>query len=288
MTRQPAITTGTVMNAVSTISGSEMPSTPSAYQASKRGIHGSFSTSCSAAVPVSNEFHSSSDSASVATEASIASQRPATMWPWPSSTTAKPAAMGNQMRIDRRPCIASGCASVAGVRQEPADQQRQADHHPERVTIEVTALHATQQAPDPAHRCRAAVDHRAVDQRLIAPLPQAHPDEPRERGEDLLIEPVEVVFVREYAVQPAEGADADRGARPLRPPQEAGPGRSRPGEREPERRRRQAVQCELHRTAEVGSERADDVVPGEHQDRMPEVAAEQHRAHGKRADEDGG
>ena len=30
MTVQPAITTGTVMNAVSTISGREMPSTPSA------------------------------------------------------------------------------------------------------------------------------------------------------------------------------------------------------------------------------------------------------------------
>src|ERR1700732_54290 len=231
MTRQPAITTGTVMNAVSTISGSEMPSTPSAHQASKRVIHGSFSGNCSAAVLVSNELHSGTDSASVASEASSASQRPATMLRSPSSTTAKPAAIGSQMRIDRRPCIASRCASVVGVRQEPADQQRQTDHHPERVTIEVTALHATQQAPDPAHRCRAAVDHRAVDQRLIAPLPQAQADEPRERGEDLLIEPVEVVLVREYAVQPTEGADAQRGVRKLRPPQEAGPGRARPGER---------------------------------------------------------
>src|SRR5882762_9584151 len=181
------------MNAVSTISGNEMPSTPSAYQASKRGIHGSFSGNCSAAVPVSNALHSGTDSASVVTEASSASQRPATMLRSPSSTTAKPVAMGNQMRIDSRPCIASGSASVAGVRQEPADQQRQADHHPERVTIEVPALRATQQAPGPAHRCRAAVDYRAVDQRLIAPLPQAHPDETRERRQHLLIEPVEEV-----------------------------------------------------------------------------------------------
>src|SRR3984893_3081019 len=171
MTRQPAITTGTVMNAVSTISGSEMPSTPSAYQASKRGIHGSFSGNCSAAVPVSNELHSGTDSASVATEASSASQRPPTMLRSPSSTISTPAAMGNQMRIDSRPCMASATASVAGVRQEPAEQHREADHHPERVGVEVTALHAPQHAPGPTHGCGAAVDHRAVDQRLIAPLP---------------------------------------------------------------------------------------------------------------------
>src|SRR2546430_10326036 len=46
-------------------------------------------------------------------------------------------------------------------------------------SVEVTALHASQQAPGPAHRGRAAVDHRAVDQQLIAPLPQAHADEAR-------------------------------------------------------------------------------------------------------------
>src|SRR5439155_19902931 len=100
-----------------------------------------------------------------------------------------------------------------------------------------------QQAPGPAHRGRAAVDQRAVDQQLIAPLPQAHADEARERGENALVEPVEVVLVRERAVQPAE--DAYRIVRPHRPPQETGPGRDRPGEREPERRRRQAGQGEL-------------------------------------------
>src|SRR5256886_9960503 len=234
ITLQPAITTGTVMNAVSTISGSEMPSTPSAYQASKRGIHGSFSANCSAALAVSNERHSGTDSANVASAANRASQRPATMLRSPSSTTAKPAAIGNQMRIDSRPCIASCCASVAGVRQEPAEQHRQADHHPEGVRVEVTALHASQQAPGPADGSRAAVDHRAVDQQLIAPLPQAHADEACERGENALVEPVEVVLVRERAVQPTEAAY--RIVRPHRPPQETGPGRDRPGERSEERR----------------------------------------------------
>ena len=47
------------------------------------------------------------------------------------------------------------------------------------------------------------------------------------------------------------------------------------------------MQRELHRTAEFGTERADHVVPAEHEDRMPEVAAEQHRADGECADEDG-
>src|SRR2546429_827489 len=198
------------MNAVSTISGSEMPSTPSAYQASKRAIHGSLSGNCSAAVAVSNELHSGTDSASVATEASSASQRPATMLRSPSSRTDKPAPIGSQMSIDSRACIASCRASVVGVCQEPAEepgeQHRQTDHHPEGVRVEVTALDPSQHAPGPAHGGRAAVDHGAVDQRLIAPLPQAHADEARERGEHLLVEPVEVVLVREHAVQPAQEA----------------------------------------------------------------------------------
>src|SRR5205814_2264 len=52
------------------------------------------------------------------------------------------------------------------------------------------------------------------------------------------------------------------------------------------RRRRQAVQGELHRTAELRGEPADDVVRAEHEDRRPEVPAEQHRTHGECADED--
>ena len=58
MTVQPAITTSGVMNAVSTISGIEMPSTPSVYQALKAPIHGSCSTNCMAAVVASKSRQS--------------------------------------------------------------------------------------------------------------------------------------------------------------------------------------------------------------------------------------
>src|SRR2546430_6130620 len=71
-----------------------------------------------------------------------------------------------------------------------------------------------------------------------------------------------------------------------RPPGETGRAGEGPGGREQESGRGRAVRGELHRTAEPGGEPADDVVRAEHEDRRPEVTAEQHRTHGECADED--
>ena len=101
MTVHAAITTSGVMNVVSTISGSEMPSTPRWYQALNAPIHGSRSTNCIAAVPRSKSLHSTTLSTNVATDASSASQRPNAARSSPSSNSSTPAATGSQISVLR-------------------------------------------------------------------------------------------------------------------------------------------------------------------------------------------
>ena len=96
----------------------------------------------------------------------------------PSSSTSEPAPIGSQMRMREQPVHG---VAFAGVRQEPAEQHRQPDHHPEGIGVEVAALHTPQQAAEPFDRLRRAVDHDAIDQRLVATLPQADTD-PRVSG----------------------------------------------------------------------------------------------------------
>src|SRR5882757_6053237 len=108
----------------------------------------------------------------------------------PSSNTTTPAPMGSQTRTDRdrRPCILMTAAGLHAL-EEPTQQHRQADHHPERVRVKVTALHPSQDAAEPTDRRRRAVDQGAIDQRLIAALPESIADEPGQRGDDVLVEP---------------------------------------------------------------------------------------------------
>ncbi len=54
ITVQPAMTTSTVTNELSSTNSTEMPSTPRWYQTLKRGIQASFSTNCMLALAVSN------------------------------------------------------------------------------------------------------------------------------------------------------------------------------------------------------------------------------------------
>ena len=92
-----------------------------------------------------------------------------------------PAAMGSQIRIDRD-SVHSIDRRSAKTAQEPAQQHRQANDHPECVGVQIAALHLPQHAAEPAYGARRAVDQRAIDQRLIAALPQTEADAARERA----------------------------------------------------------------------------------------------------------
>src|SRR5215468_151366 len=94
-----------------------------------------------AAVVVSKCAHSGTVSTNVTSEARSASQRPATMLRSPSSRMSTPAAIGSQTRTESSACIVRLVLSAVGVHQEPAEQQREADHHPEGIGVEVAVLH---------------------------------------------------------------------------------------------------------------------------------------------------
>jgi hypothetical protein len=100
-TSQPATTTSTVMKAVRRISGIEMPSTPSWYQALKAGIQAARSVNCIAVVCGSKRVHSGRLAASVRMATPSARRRAAMGRPSPSASTARPPAIGSQMRVLR-------------------------------------------------------------------------------------------------------------------------------------------------------------------------------------------
>ena len=90
-----------------------------------------------------------------------------------------------------------------------------------------------------ADRTRATVDERAVDQRLVADLPETEPESARPAREHVLVEPVEVVLVHEQPVQRAElrqQARRDVGALQIQEPRD-----DRARERELDRRTEEAV-----------------------------------------------
>ena len=65
---------------------------------------------------------------------------------------------------------------------EPADERRETDDHRERVVIEVTGLQAARDDGQQADGPRAAVDEGAVDQRLVADLPETEAQRSRPRA----------------------------------------------------------------------------------------------------------
>ncbi len=101
------MTTGMVMNVVSRISGSEMPSTPSEYVAWNAGIHGRCSGNWYAKLETSKPQYSGIDATNVATAMASATQRPALMPRSPNTSTSRPPAMGSQVRNERsgNPCM---------------------------------------------------------------------------------------------------------------------------------------------------------------------------------------
>src|SRR3954463_8408416 len=124
--------------------------------------------------------------------------------PEPSSSTTIAPATGSQITL-----LSSGQWFIAFLassclEDEPADEHCETDDHRKRVMIEIARLQATRDVSHEAHGLCAAVHDRAVDQRLVADLPEDPAEQPPAPCEDVLVEPVEVVLVREHAIEPRE------------------------------------------------------------------------------------
>ncbi len=165
------------------------------------------------------------------------------------------------------------------VRHEPEHAQ---DHH-QRIVVDVARLHPAHDAGDPADDLPGTVHHGAVDQGLVAALPQARTQCAGTAGDDVLVDPVEVVLVLEQDVDRHAGA-LDRG-RQGRVHHVHVVGERDAGQGQPERRRLQSVQGHRHRAVEhLGQLGHRGVLGGVHEDHVLEEVAEQHRLDGQEAD----
>src|SRR5688572_32644070 len=244
MPDQAATTTSGVVNAVSTISGSEMPSTPRWYQAFTAPIHGSRSTNCSAGVATSNAHHSGTHRPSVASVAASASARPSTIHRSPSSRTTALAAIGSQTS-QLRMCAG---AATSRTQEQPAEQQRQADDHGEGIVVEIAGLDAAHDVCERRDGPGAAIDQPPVDYSLVAAPPEASAEVAHASRHHVLVEPVEVVLVHEQPVRAREARSDAVGQ--VRAPQVKVPGGSDAAERQVDGGAPERVQDERRRAVE--------------------------------------
>ena len=84
-----------------------------------------------------------------------------------------------------------------------ATQTGHADDHHDRVVVDQAGLHGTEHRGEPSDQTGAAVDREAIDQHLIAGLPEATTEQAGAAGEHDLIDAIEVVLVLEQAVHRA-------------------------------------------------------------------------------------
>jgi hypothetical protein len=144
---------------------------------------GSFSTNCIAAVPVSKPVISgrvTRKEPAAPTSAMAAHGAGVLSRPMASSST--PKAIGIQMARLSRPIVlllltflSAPCPSARRPQvgpQPPGQQAEDAQQHHQRIPVEVPGLHQAHQPAKAAHHARRAVDQQAVDQRLVAALPQ--------------------------------------------------------------------------------------------------------------------
>ena len=111
---QPAITTISVMNVVSRISGSAMPSMPSAYSAPSVSIQGRRSTNCIAAVVRSNPVYSGRLTRKAAAATAIAVTRAAPSPQRPATSVATPPRIGSQMTSESSGSIGHSSPNING------------------------------------------------------------------------------------------------------------------------------------------------------------------------------
>src|SRR6218665_77595 len=274
MACQEAITTITVVKAVSGTNQNEMPSTPRWSCTLKRSIQAVFSTNCIAAVPGWKPWYRGSVTSKPSTAPSRASQR--TEWacssrPMASSTT--PKATGIQMaRLNRPIFLLLLLVEPDEVRHQDEDTQ---DHH-QRVVMDEARLQPAHHACDRAHQFPGPVDQHPVDDGLIAALPQTAPQCPGRAGQDALVEPVEVILVFQQAVE-RQDPGLDRSGQ--RRTEQVHVVRQRnPGQCQPERRCLQAMPGHGPGAVELPGQICHRrVLGGIANDRIAKKVAEQHR-----------
>src|SRR3569832_2423469 len=243
-------------------------------------IQGASSSNCIFVAAASKCVYSGSDTTKVSAAKASDSQR-TTLLPaiLAAANTITPPTMGNQMTKLNRNKTENKQRKPRKKKKkhkhEPAQEDQQADDHGEGVVIEESALHHAYDLREPAHTPRGAVHHHAVDHRDIAALPQGPAGRAAAAGEDRVVEVVETVFAIQQAIDAAEaGLDAlgefgphhvevvrERNAR----------------ERDPHRRRHEAVQNEAHWPGVVLTQLGEDVVRRQHHDAAAEKALEQQR-----------
>src|SRR6478609_11106448 len=156
----------------------------------KRAIQEAFSTNCISGVPSLNALYRGSVTRKLTTAPISAIQRTARACSSrPSASSAVPNTIGVQMARLRTPTLFFSLLSVVEP-DEPRHQHEHADDHRERVVVDVARLQAAGDAGEPAHQVGAAVDHGAVDHRLVAALPQPQAEQARAARQHVLVEPV--------------------------------------------------------------------------------------------------
>src|SRR6185312_15650476 len=231
---------------------------------SKRGTQSAYSANCIADVDASKCRYSGTVTTKPATAPIIAIQRakPASR-SRPKPSTAKPATIGTQIASDRygvvkgAPTLAAsplrcprrGSNSTLGAARRvespdvpPVEQSEDADDHHERVVVDIAGLDAPEFARDEADELRRAIDGPAVDDRPVAVVRRETSEPARPAGKEPVVETIEVVLVVEQRVDRPAARDNPGRQRGIDEIEVHGGGDA--GDREPERRGREAMQDE--------------------------------------------
>src|SRR5450830_881420 len=169
----------------------------------KRSIQLTFSTNCMAEVPISKPVYRGHVTSRPQTAPIKAIQRTTlacSSRPRASSTT--PKTIGVQIaRLNNPIFVFLLLVEPDEIRHEDKHTQ---DHH-QRIVIDVAGLDPAHQASDPTDQLPGAIDHRTVDDGLVAGLPEAQTQTTCTAGNDVFVDPVEVVLVLEQVVDRLAG-----------------------------------------------------------------------------------
>src|SRR5690606_8595990 len=151
-----------------------------------------------AAVVVSKSSISGRVTRKPMTEPISAIQRATPGCSWRPATSSRiPNATGIQMARERMlDIVCMNWSSRSGLHEhEPCHQGEHPEDHDQRVVIEVTCLEEAHERADQADQLGRAIDRRAIDDGLVADLPQTAAQHARASGQHVLVEPVEAVLV---------------------------------------------------------------------------------------------
>src|SRR5512144_141852 len=173
----------------------------------KAGIQMPLSCIWKSAVPGSKLNQIPRDSRNVATEVSSATLRALRVTTSGSArmTMMKAApSSGRNVTRERIGKLANAGASTSHAEQVPADEDQHADQHGEGVVKDVAGLQPHCAAGDPQGGGGDAVGPDPVDQRLVAALPEAAPENERRPHEESVVKLVEVPLVQQELIDRLE------------------------------------------------------------------------------------